>query len=350
MNTVAFRFDASSRIGIGHAMRCLELGRQLGQAGWNVYFVTRQIDKGLEGTLSRFGAEILVLSNDSSFNPERDAHETVNLFKRNLIYPNWCIVDHYHLDERWEKIIKAWGPRVAVVDDLDDRLHDCEILLDPNPVNDWDKRYEGKIPTNCRKFLGPVNLILRPEFRNIKKQIAVRSSIRRIGVTFGGGDPTGETDKVLSMISNKEFEGIIFEIVAGYANPLKEQIAKRCEDFSNVIFHDRVQDMSEFFDRMDLVIGAGGGTLWEAFSRAIPALVTIVASNQKEIVNYLNRHQLVWSLGWHEQVTPERIAGKLREVLIDKEGYEIAQRSVYDFIQPALQNEVHPFIKYLLEA
>ncbi|WP_164545402.1 UDP-2,4-diacetamido-2,4,6-trideoxy-beta-L-altropyranose hydrolase [Paenibacillus albus] len=349
MNVVAFRFDASPFIGIGHAMRCLELSRQFVLAGWKVFFVVNRVQREMEVVLTRHNAEILILPHTEIIDSKQDALDTIKLMQREHIQPIWFIVDHYSLDSHWETVISNWGPKVAAIDDLANRAHLCDALMDMNPVNDWENRYKSLVPEYCRTFLGPSYLILRPEFRAVNVSDETIPSISHVGVSYGGGDPTEETEKLLSVISRAEYSGITFEIIAGYSNSRKSQLAAICEKYKNVVFHEQIEDMASFFKRIDLFVGAGGGTLWEAFSCAVPAVVTTVAENQIQTVQYLSQFKLIWSLGWHDNVTEEYIASKLNGLLLDSTDYVSKRKAVSDFIRPVLLNDIHPLVRYILE-
>ena len=42
-----------------------------------------------------------------------------------------------------------------VIDDLANRIHDFDLLLDQNYHQDMEHRYDGLVPPTCRKLLGP---------------------------------------------------------------------------------------------------------------------------------------------------------------------------------------------------
>ena len=66
---------------------------------------------------------------------------------------DWLIVDHYALDFRWESALRSFCKRMMVIDDLADRNHHCDLLLDHN-YGSFTKRYAGLVPTSARSFVG----------------------------------------------------------------------------------------------------------------------------------------------------------------------------------------------------
>ena len=83
----------------------------------------------------------------------QDAKETIKALSGSFC--DWLIVDHYALDERWEKPIHAVCNKLMVIDDLADRQHDCDMLLDQNYFSNMKTRYSEKVPRDCQLLLGP---------------------------------------------------------------------------------------------------------------------------------------------------------------------------------------------------
>src|SRR3546814_10755293 len=46
--------------------------------------------------------------------------------------PNWVIVDHYALGAVWEEAVRKAARLTMAIDDLADRPHSCDLLLDQN--------------------------------------------------------------------------------------------------------------------------------------------------------------------------------------------------------------------------
>ena len=77
------------------------------------------------------------------------------------------MVDHYALDVRWESAMRTQARHIMVIDDIADRQHDCDVLLDQNFYENMQTRYTGKVPPYCRLLLGPRYALLRDEFREL---------------------------------------------------------------------------------------------------------------------------------------------------------------------------------------
>src|SRR5690606_13678349 len=78
--------------------------------------------------------------------------------------PAWLVVDHYAIDARWHRHLRPACIHLLAIDDLADRNHDSDLLLDQNlgrgPVD-----YQGLVPSRCTLLTGPKYALLRPQFR-----------------------------------------------------------------------------------------------------------------------------------------------------------------------------------------
>jgi UDP-2,4-diacetamido-2,4,6-trideoxy-beta-L-altropyranose hydrolase len=307
---VAIRTDASVIIGTGHVMRCLTLADELHESGAEVVFFCRELPGHLCDWIKGKGYSVnLMTATDTPsliqrIDPKQDAQEVLAILEGDpsLIW-DCMIVDHYDLGASWENEIHRAVSQLVVIDDLADRLHNCEILLDQNYYADMDKRYVDLVPEACRLLLGPSNALLRKEFTIARPRLRVRQGeIKRILIFYGGSDPTGETMKALSAINELGPSDITCDVVVGRANPMRETIRLQCDMMPNVHYYCQVDYMSDLMARADLAMGAGGSTAWERCSLGLPSITTIVAANQEVVTNALAEIGVTWSIGWHQQV------------------------------------------------
>jgi UDP-2,4-diacetamido-2,4,6-trideoxy-beta-L-altropyranose hydrolase len=63
--------------------------------------------------------------------------------------------------------------------------------------------------------------------------------------------------------------------------------------------------MAEIMSVADLVIIAGGSTVWEACCIGVPAYTVITAENQNDIISYLGKMNIVNNLGLSKNLTSE---------------------------------------------
>ncbi len=183
---IAFRVDASSRIGSGHVMRCLTLADALQKAGGQSFFMCRVLQGDLNSFIEERGYDVVRLMTEDT--PilcwEDDAKQSANaLYVKDRV--DWLVVDCYSLDAGWETFMHFLAKKIMVIDDLADRPHNCDVLLDQNYYVDLATRYNGLIPVGSSQLLGPIFSLLRSEFVKARSGIRTRDGhIRRIIVFF----------------------------------------------------------------------------------------------------------------------------------------------------------------------
>ena len=319
MGIVFFRADASSLIGSGHVMRCLTLAHRLRkEQDAKVVFIMRKLSGNLIDVVRKQGFDVLVLPPaDQDYELEDydlwltvpmevDAKQTIEVLQYYL-QEHCCdvadrlIVDSYALDEQWEQALHPYCREIMVIDDLANRRHDCDILLDQNFYLNKDVRYVGLVPEHCKMLLGPDHALLREEFYEAKKHLRKRDgNIKNILVFYGGSDLTNETEKAIKALVQLHDEGYNFtaDIITGVSNSRREKIEKICSKYHFFHYYCQVSNMAEFMNKADLMLGAGGATTWERLYMELPTLVTAVAENQIQgcedcckagMINYLGK-------------------------------------------------------------
>lgn len=287
---VAFRVDASQQIGTGHAVRCLTLAKGLAKQGANITFVARHMPNYLLELITSQGFSLSILNGDGQqldelshanwleTSQQQDADETISILANSAW--DWLIVDHYALDIRWERALRSSVKKIMVIDDIADRNHDCDILLDQNYYVDMDVRYNNKVPANCQVLVGPKYALLREEFVEARKTTKPRDGIvKRILVFFGGVDAknyTGLAINALSTLKEYQFE---VDVVIGSSHPNKYDIISSCK-LNGYLCHIQTNKIAELMTNADLTIGAGGSATWEKCCLSLPSMVIATADNQ----------------------------------------------------------------------
>jgi len=205
---------------------------------------------------------------------------------------DWLVVDHYALDHRFEKLLRKVCKHVMVIDDLADRVHDCDVLLDQNFYPNQARRYLDKVPAHCRFLLGPSFALLRPEFKAMRDKVQVRTGkVNNILVLFGGVDADNLTGQVLDVLIKLNL-GVEVNVVIGQQHPQKEMIRQLCDQHSYNC-HVQTNQMASLMAEADLAIGAGGTAVWERCSMGLPSLCLVTAENQREQLQDLQSAGLV---------------------------------------------------------
>jgi UDP-2,4-diacetamido-2,4,6-trideoxy-beta-L-altropyranose hydrolase len=234
---------------------------------------------------------------------------------------DWLIVDHYALDARWERPLRRHGVRILAIDDLADRPHDCDILLDQNLVLNMETRYRDLVPDSCDQMLGPRYALLRSEFVEARKSLPDRSGyIRRILLCYGGSDPSNETAKALVAIKGMNCPSLVVDVVVGLSNPHADLISRLCSELQCVELHRGADNMARLMSRADLSIGAGGIMNWERCCLGLPAIAADIAANQVGGLTALAGAGALVYLGSAQTTSGAQIALAIRAMTGDPAG------------------------------
>ena len=334
---IIFRVDASTQLGSGHVMRCLALAERLREKDAFVQFISQAHEGNLNNLINEHGFEVIELAKPSNnvgldrpittdiksykkpliITEEQDAQDTINLIMGKKI--NWLIVDHYSLSKKWEKQLRPFVRNIMVIDDLENRKHDCDLLLNQNWFKENDNRYYGLVPETCTKLLGPQYALLRPEFASFKKNINQKTGkIKRIFVFFGGSDPHGLTEKTLRALSRTEFSNLEADIVIGEINPHQNIIKNLVDNRNNTRLYIQVDSIASIMAKADLAIGSEGVNTWERMAVGLPTISVITATNQRSMSEELNKYQLTYLIGEYSSVNVDLIAESLHKMTNDK--------------------------------
>lgn len=325
---VAFRTDASSQIGTGHVMRCLTLADALREAGAECQFVCREHEGHLIDHIPSRGYAVHALPKPNLREPfesdlshahwlgvhwRTDADQTRQVLGSGAV--DWQIVDHYALGFCWESALRSSCKRIMVIDDLADRKHDCDLLLDQNYGSSAD-RYRGLVTSDCTQCHGPEYALLKPVYVERRAQLPTHDGqVRRVLIYFGGGtDMANLTSLAVQVFQDPEWAHIELDIVVGeaYAHQLslEELVAQR----GMATIHWQLPHLADLMVRADLAIGAGGATTWERCCLGLPTIVISIAENQRPACEALAEDSLVQYLGHAGNVSMEVIHQKVSEL------------------------------------
>ena len=326
---VVFRVDASVQIGSGHVMRCLTLAGRVQATGGRASFICRQHPGHLMDWIAQQGYPVhgLPAPDKKTWLPtagqpphghwlattqEADAQEVARLLQP-LGRIDWLVVDHYGLDRIWEVALRPFVEKIMVIDDLADRPHDCDLLLDQNLHQEMHSRYGNWLPPHCTQLLGPHYALLRAEFASARQRLPKRDGkVGRILLFFGGADPNNMTAKTVAAL--KQRQPLEVDVVVGQSNPHRAEIQALCAQTRHFHYHVQVENMAELMLQADLSIGAAGCTAWERCCLELPSLLLIMADNQRAIAHMLAKKGVAMLLGEAAEVTPTQIAEGVRSL------------------------------------
>lgn len=324
MKQVVVRVDASHRIGHGHVMRCLTLASALRQRGAEIRFVCREHPGHLNNLIASSGFAVHPLPWSSALpeddragwlgaTADEDAAETRNALESFGTEVDWLVSDHYAIDDYWERTMRPRVDRIMVIDDLADRPHDCDLLLDQNVVARMRTRYEGKVPESCVLLLGAEYAIIQPTYVEARQRLPVqRGPIKRIFIYFGGADTDNLTSRSLSSVIALGRSDIEVDLVVSRTSPHLDVVRRQVAGRNNLRLHTELPTLAPLMAEADLGIGAAGATSWERLCLGLPCVVITLAANQVPVANELSRLGFIHYLGHKDQVTAAVIEARLR--------------------------------------
>ena len=308
---VVFRVDASLQIGSGHVMRCLTLAEALRTLGAQCYFIGRAHSGHLMELIRRRDFAVTTLPSvlPSVLTPvltktkasrtqtrapahalwlgcdwQTDAEQTRAVAEK--LQPDWLVVDHYALDHQWEATLRPHCKNLMVIDDLADRVHQCDVLLDQN-LGREPRDYASLVPDLCKVLTGPQYALLRPEFAALRPyslQRRQQPAIKRLLITMGGVDQTNATGQVLQALNGCALpQDCRITVVMGLQAPWLEQVRAQAHNMQwpTEVLVD-INNMAQRMADSDLAIGAAGGTSWERCCLGLPSVIVVVADNQRQ--------------------------------------------------------------------
>lgn len=346
---VVFRTDASGLIGTGHVMRCLNLASALRKRDGDSLFLCRDHAGNLVPLIRERGFEVRVLGEGVSGNSSAigdtpsaadssrsrlgagwltDAEETIRVVTE-WGRPDWMIVDHYGIDFQWERMVRPYSRGLMVIDDLADRAHDCDLLVDQNLVANPRSRYGGKLPEHCCLLVGPRYAMLAPRYAELHGHVAPRhGKIHRVLVYFGGADIENITGKTISAFLTLGRKDVEMDVVVNPQSPHVESIRRQIAGVGNVRLHMFLPSLSGLMSLADVSIGAGGITTWERCCLGVPSYVITLADNQIAGAMELDRLGVICWLGNASDMSLRDLTDAISDMLEKSSHIDFSRRGL----------------------
>lgn len=308
-------------------MRSLSLAEALRARGARVRFVCRE-HEGHLGALIRsraFAVTLLPPPMSTSVSeeyaawlgaaPEADAAQTVMALAER---PDWLVVDHYGIGREWEALLRPHVGRILAIDDVANRLHDCDVLLDQNYSAAGGERYATLVPGGCKLLTGPRYALLSPVYAVHRRALAPRQPPpRRALLFFGGADPTDATGMALEALSTGALRELEVDVVIGHNYANRSALRSRAEARPRTTVHEPRSHLADLMTRADIAIGAGGVTTWERMCLGLPTVLVSIADNQRPACEALAGAGLARYAGHYPGINAEVLADVVQEWLRD---------------------------------
>ena len=284
-------------------------------------------------------------------------------------FPEVLVIDDYAIDKSFEQPLAARA-KIFVIDDLFDRDHDCDMLLDQTLITHQEE-YEKRCPPHCTLLLGAKYSLTNPKFypqnyaldyqspcscgshygtlsyrAYIGKDEAAHNSARtstteiptpaRVFISFGGADPVSACLTLThTIVRAKLYQHYAFTFLAGAANKdyeaTKEAITAIPSEYqSNFTLLRHCSDVADLLFKNDVAIGAYGGMFRERIAAGIPTAGVIIADNQKGADTVVDKYKLGLNLGLEELNDENKVQAALDDLITHAATYTQNCFTIYD--------------------
>ena len=340
MKRVVIRADATLRIASGHIMRCLTLATALKNTfkDIDITLLAGPLPKALEERIgqAKVTLKCLPMNVDSTdWNQSDDIKQSIEAIS-GLGPIDLIIVDHYSLDIEWERALAPYSQKLLVIDDLINRDHHADFLLDQT-FGRKAEEYSARVNQHCQLMLGTNFTLIREEFSRLITQAQHKrqqfTAVHHLLISLGGLDENNATGKILTLLQEAITQGdkekwhdwsltIIASSDAPHLSQLKQQImalpkAKLLID---------CQNMAEQLLDADIAIGASGGSAWERCVMGLPTLSVVLADNQIDIATNLAAQGAAINLEHINNLTVARLTEGLAEISSPKVYQKMVQQ------------------------
>jgi UDP-2,4-diacetamido-2,4,6-trideoxy-beta-L-altropyranose hydrolase len=310
MKSALFRADASTNLGAGHVMRCSQLANALVTRGWECTLAGRsETLEVLDKTHSWSGAFLKL---------EGNAAQEPDFIKANMPLSKWdlLVCDHYERGFSFETACRPWVDQILVIDDLPNRSHDADILLDQTYGRDH-AEYDGQLPKGCLLLTGPAFALLGSEFKKLRPEAISRrlGPVERVLVCVGGGNPHDILSKIIKGIRHSDLHLDVDIIIGPMVEEADTIVAEASMIKPEPIIHLSTREMAKLMADADLAIGVAGFTSWERCCMGLPALIMTAANNQKDIAAALSKAEACRLVGDTASINANEIAKHLTEMV-----------------------------------
>ena len=321
--TLYIRTEANRVTATGHMMRCLAIADAAAEKGIRTVFI--------------------VAEEDSERFPQERGYETICLGRRwddfdgeipvieKLIadrHVEVMLIDSYFVSEDYMKAVTQMT-RTAYIDDLHTAVWSCSVLINYAVYYDLFD-YQKEYP-DAELLLGCGYAPLRKEFHDLPAK-QIRRDVKKVLAVTGGTDEYHFMKQFLeALLPRRElFAGVEFTLVCGAFNREIGEIRNLSLEYaaehgadSNAVkikVYPALPTLKEALLQTDLLITAGGTTLYEMAACGTPGICFSMADNQLDNVRGFAARELVLYAGdVREEFSFDRLLGMMQELMQDYE-------------------------------
>ena len=308
MHRFIFRVESNNQEGMGHFYRCLALARILD--GYHKTFLMNKYQQNLFDILNTSSIELKTLNLKSPYTANTD--ELVKFIDEDDI----VILDGYHFDESYMKVLKKLAARLVVIDDLNNGKYYADIIINHGP-HIQNVRYN--IDAKAKLLLGREYLLLRPPFYQNAGKSELRDQVKVITICFGGADSRDFTSIYLKALNLLENYFKVNIVLGGSNNNSSSKYLKFEQKLLKINIFRNISDekMASLLLESDLLIATPSGITLEACTLNIPIIAQVSFQNQDLFFKYLRKNGIATCIHSQEADSSKGLADAIKKTITD---------------------------------
>ena len=282
---IFFRVDASETIGGGHFFRCISIAAALKKRGHLCSFICQEINNNFLSILEYHSFELIYLPKNSLISDKdqlKEASYLTEKIKMNKMHIDVLFVDVYKINAVWEEKIKTSTDKLFAIDDLANRGHYVDYIIDQN-AGRTEADYKLHNLNHGKILSGTRFAIINQDIADYRdKALSIRKKINNKNILINFGSSSHESlysQFIKSLISNGDMQGKSISLLSSN---------KTSNEFKDLLDSLKVRlltslspiELAKLYISSDFCIGAGGVSALERCCLGLPSGVVCIAENQ----------------------------------------------------------------------
>ena len=281
---IYFRTNFSKKIGLGHFSRCMRLYNYFEKKGHYCQMILDKPSNIDNFFLSAPKIKIKYLYENFNF---RDQILDANYFLKTTRKQGIVFVDDYRFDNKWEEKIFKFHKKVIVIEDLNNKKHYSNFIVNSNPKYNYPQLYTNlNLYSKSKLLLGTNFSLLKP-----KKEEEIKN--QNITFYFGGSGKLNHFIHIIKRLK-KKIKNKIFIISGPLSN--NKKILSEIENKKKIKVFYNVNNLDKILCKTSLLISSSGMISLEASRYKIPSILFQVVNNQLVDSKYLEKIGLLFNL------------------------------------------------------
>jgi UDP-2,4-diacetamido-2,4,6-trideoxy-beta-L-altropyranose hydrolase len=275
---IVIRCDAGKTTGNGHLTRSLALADVLHKRGHRTALITSTLAHETSRKIKTNGHELIEL--EASYTGAFELEEIKRICQTGPV--DWIVTDSYNLGIDWDHQVKKLAKSTLVIDDLANRPHACDLLLDQNILNGIQDRYKSLVDPNCRLLLGLDFLLAREIF--FKKQLG--KNRQGTLIFLGGGDNSTLLKKTMKDLEHVELPHPLKALITSNYESSNEIKGASCHT-QGLQIYSNIDDPTDLYSNVKIAIVRCGFVAYELALLGVPMLIIFETEIQETVAKTL---------------------------------------------------------------